>query len=242
MSLIRSIMSLISPKPQIQPISQAGQRHSDQIEQQQQLPIDAINIISSFSSDSHLSHRTSLVSKRWEKLFSNTKVLNVTNHAITDTELIKLIDKQQTTLTSINLSGCTHLTDKSIKYLAKLKNLKNLNLSDCNQITDAAIKDLSKLQNLTILNLSSCNQITGAAIKDLSKLQNLTILNLSSCYQITDAAIKDLSKLQNLTALNLDSCTKITDAAIKDLSKLQNLTALDLSICDQITDAAIKNL
>src|SRR5690348_3459724 len=163
-------MSLISSKPQILSISQVGPRALDKIEQRQQLPASAINRISSFSSDSHLPHRTCLVSKGWEQLFSSKKVLNVTNHAITDEELIKLIDKHQTTLTSINLSGCTRITDKSIKYLAKLKNLTNLNLSDCTLITDAAIKDLSKLQNLTTLDLTGCNQIKDTAIKDLIKL------------------------------------------------------------------------
>src|SRR5690348_11291200 len=188
-------MSLISSKPQILSISQVGPRALDQIEQQQQLPASAINRISSFSSDSHLPHRTCLVSKRWEQLFSSKKVLNVTNHDITDEELIKLIDKHQTTLTSINLSECTRLTDKSIKYLAKLKNLTTLNLTSCFQITDAAIKDLSQLQNLTTLNLTGCNRITDAAIKDLSKLQNLTTLDLINCDKITDAAIKELIKL-----------------------------------------------
>ena len=69
-------MSLISPKPQIQPTSQVSPRALDKIEQQQQLPASAINRISSFSLDAHLPHRTCLVSKRWEQLFSSKKELN----------------------------------------------------------------------------------------------------------------------------------------------------------------------
>ena len=70
------------------------------------------------------------------------------------------------------------ITDAAAE-LAKLAQLTSVNLEGCSKITDAAVAELAKLTQLTSVNLSECDNITDAGVKELAKLTQLTSVNLA---------------------------------------------------------------
>lgn len=144
-----------------------------------------------------------------------------TETAITETEpveeFITIKGRQYSTnLTSLSLNG-KELTNKDIKSLNKMTNLKYLNLNK-NQISD--ISALSELKNLTELSLNSNEVNDISALANLTKLEKLNL----GCNNISD--ISALSSLINLTDLDIWN-NKISD--ISPVSGLTNLTTLSIT-------------
>ena len=138
-------------------------------------------------------------------------------------------------LESLNLRGCSQLSDAVISCLGPA--LRCLNLDGCDQITDAGLKILAgSCPMLESLNLRGCSQLTDAAIGCLGPA--LRCLNLNGCDQITDAGLKFLAgSCPNLESLNLKWCSQLTDAGWRNLTDLLSLTHLDLSFskaCDNL--------
>ena len=138
-----------------------------------------------------------------------------------------LLEIRPDSLTNIDLTGCSKITDNGLLHLSKVINLTNLNLSECYDITDAGLKHLSVLKKLTNLNLSLCDKITDEALIYVSNLINLTHLDLSRCELITDTGLVHLRNLTQLTNLNLLGLRLITDAGIKYLRNLPNLKNIE---------------
>ncbi len=200
-------------------------------------------------------------------LFGDT--LDLSNTTITDDELKTLINtipkktlaqikninlskcsrltalpnlSQLTSLTNLDLTRCSGLTDDGIQLLSHLTRLTNLNLSYCNGITNDGIQALSQLTSLQTLSLSECSELTDEGIQALSQLTKLQTLNLAECSELTDEGIQTLSQLTRLTELNLWECSGLTDEGIQTLSKLTRLTKLYLGGCSGLTDEGIQTL
>jgi Leucine-rich repeat (LRR) protein len=169
-----------------------------------------------------------------------------------------LICVGNTSLTSLDVSGCTVLTDLYCGF----NQITSLDVSDCtalidldcgyNQITSLDVSGCTALTNLycdgnqiTSLDVSGCtvltdlycewNQITSLDISGLTVLTDLdcsrnqlTTLNVSGCTVLTDL---DCSRNQ-LTTLNVSDCTALTNL---DCSHNQ-LTSLDISGLTALTD------
>ena len=159
---------------------------------------------------------------------------------ISDKGLQNLI-KAFPSLSSLDLSYSSQITDHGLMELKNLQNLTSLTLFRCDGITDLGLSHLNELKNLTSLALIDFSQIKDKVLKKLKHLTNLSSLNLNStCYkQITDHSLSKLKKL-NLTSLRLDGCKLITDQGLKVLKSLQNLTSLSLERCELITDQGLK--
>ena len=73
----------------------------------------------------------------------------------------------QATLTTLNLTYCSKITDAALEAVASgCKQLTKLNLAYCSNITDAAVVAVaSGCKQLTTLNLHSCSNITDAAVQ-----------------------------------------------------------------------------
>ena len=93
----------------------------------------------------------------------------------------KALDKPEGELTQRDLEGIVSLrsvqfTDKSLKEVAKFKQLTTLNLT-WSKFSAEGLKELTKLQKLTVLDLSA-TQTTDEGLKVISKINNLTVLSL----------------------------------------------------------------
>ena len=163
------------------------------------------------------------------------KFLNLSKKELTS-ENLKQILSLCPSLTSLNLSYCTKLTDEIGPELAKQTQIKDLSLTGCSNFTDTIVKELANLRQLQSLNLSQCNQLTGAIGPAVGKFTQLQNLYLNGCDNLTDEIRTAFPTLTRLRRLNLSECSKLTDAMGSDLSGLRQLRILDLSHC-AFTDA-----
>jgi len=84
----------------------------------------------------------------------------------------------------------TEITDKGLKQLAGLKNVKVLNLYDT-KVTDAGLKGLAALKDLEALDLRA-TPVTDKGLKELTPLKQLRQLLLDK--GISDDAVTALQK------------------------------------------------
>jgi AAA+ ATPase superfamily predicted ATPase len=130
-----------------------------------------------------------------------------------------------TSLTSLTLSNCLHVSDLS--PLANLSQLTSLTLSNCPQVSD--LSPLANLSQLTSLTLSNCPQVSD--LSPLANLSQLASLDLSSCEQVSD--LTSLAGLSNLKMLDLSFCLGVRDLSI--IATLNSLELLELrGIANQV--------
>ena len=105
-------------------------------------------------------------------------------------------------LQSMNISGCSNITDKGIRALTNgPSQLQYLNIGCCVKITDKGVIALANglLPQLQSLNINRCRKITDAGVRVLAiGLPQLQSLNISGCYKITDAGIEIAERINSL--------------------------------------------
>jgi Leucine-rich repeat (LRR) protein len=74
---------------------------------------------------------------------------------------------------------CTFITDEGVKYISKLKELKELSLRNHNNITKESLPFLNQLTDLVYLDISK-TEITLDDLASLYNLQNLKELHISA--------------------------------------------------------------
>ncbi len=155
---------------------------------------------------------------------------NKNPHIVTIKGNIKGLDCYYNNLTSLNVSGCTALTELNCYQ----NNLTSLNVSGCTALTfldcgynNLTSLDVSKNTALTFLdcdfnNLTSLNVSKNTALTFLDcDFNNLTSLNVSKNTALT---YLDCSS-NNLTSLDVSKNTALTDLSCG----YNNLTSLDVS-------------
>lgn len=91
---------------------------------------------------------------------------------------------------------CTFITDEGVKYISKLKELKELSLRNHNKITKESLPFLNQLTDLEYLDLSK-TEITLADVPALSNLQNLKELHISA-EETKEYIVKKISNLKQV--------------------------------------------
>lgn len=161
--------------------------------------------------------------------------------------ILKLTEYQKT-LTELDLSLCSRITDHALLGICRnLNNLSILNMQNCRAITNIGVAELSNLRKLTELNLSHCEQVTGEGIeKGLCSYVNtafrrlyLTALNLDE-----KTVCQIAENLPKLTHLDLGYCfSAVTDVSIQYICQYQIwLRSLKLTRCDKVTDAGLTGM
>lgn len=132
-----------------------------------------------------------------------------------------------------------NITNRGIKQLAPLKNLKALYVDSCEQIGDDAVKFIvSAFPDLEVLHLGG-TQVTNQGAKELGRLHNLRRLWVCET-KVNDDGLAWFDKF-NLGGLDL-SLTGITDVTLKRLNHMTRLAYLEVSGCKNITDEGIRPL
>jgi eukaryotic-like serine/threonine-protein kinase len=135
-------------------------------------------------------------------------------------------------LSRLSLSFSPRITDKGLKYVAGLKNLKWLNLNGT-EVTDQGLKTLSSLQGLEQIFFWH-TRVTDAGMEQLNKIRSLKVLHLTHT-AVSDAGLARLLGLEKLIDLKVRD-TKITDDGLKLLKNFKHLERLslqDLPITDE---------
>ncbi len=141
---------------------------------------------------------------------------------VTDAALAEIAKSPR--LEYINFDRCK-FSEKGIKELRRLKNLKHLDLWGI-RVSDEMAKELAGLTALKSLRLSE-SPISAGALKELGGLPNLTELEICLT-EITDPMAKELAGMGALQSLNLTGAT-VSNAGLKAVSKSANLKTLSLN-------------
>ena len=155
---------------------------------------------------------------------------------ITDSSLKQLAMSK--TISYIDLSGCTEITDKGIKHLVGLKSLRGLILESA-RVNDETMKILMQMPQLTELGVKAPCRISDLGMDRILTLKHLNNLNISGNYFST-SKLRRLKELQNLEILNVSNC-KLNNNSLKELTSLK-LKALSATGNSDITAAGINNL
>jgi hypothetical protein len=169
-------------------------------------------------------------------------------------------------LTTLNLAGCTQVSNNELRVLATLTALTSLNLGYCSdngsdnrlrttwsgrttgstQVSDNGLRALAGLTALTSLNLEACRQVSDDGLLALSSLTALTSLNLKACRQVSDGGLRALTaSLTALTSLDLSHLDYLTNYGLHGLASLTALTSLNLRIllsCGERRDVRTSSL
>ncbi|XP_037955145.1 dynein regulatory complex subunit 6 [Teleopsis dalmanni] len=148
-------------------------------------------------------------------------------------------------LRSLNLSGCTKITDVSLKYGLKLLELQCLILSNCQQISIVGMEALVlNCPSIQELNLSNCYCINDKSLQVITtKLTRLRSLNISGCSQLTDHSLDAiLINCKCLHTLSVHRCRLMYTDIEERLSTLSTLRNLNMDNNNSIDNAEIFRL
>ncbi len=106
-------------------------------------------------------------------------------------------------LRSLDLNGCSRVTDASLTAVGGLTGLRSLDLSGVTNLTDAGLIALAGLASLRSLNLRGCSLVTDAGLEALGRLPGLRSLDLTGCSHLTEMGLARLHRLARLERLEL---------------------------------------
>lgn len=151
---------------------------------------------------------------------------------ITDVGVEALLDTLGESLTSLNLSKCTQLTDASLVSIRE----------NCHKLTHLDVSGLEKptTAGLVGLFLSGSESGTEKVQKSVGLLETVSVRGTANT---TDEAIVHLSLLaaSSLRSLDMSSCHLLTNKALVAIAvNCKSIQSLDLSFCRDIEDEAVK--
>jgi Leucine-rich repeat (LRR) protein len=175
-----------------------------------------------------------------QKLTGLKKIIKLTinNSAITDKSVAAIVESFPL-LQRLDLSRNISLTDDSIVYIAKLRDLEELVLIYCS-FTELWLPELAKLPKLRALDIRGNLQIGNKGLGILAGLPVLKSLKHSST-AVDDGGIKLLTAAKNLETLDLQDFA-ISDDAGKEFKKIPKLTSLLIYRCTNFGSAGLMAL
>lgn len=148
--------------------------------------------------------------------------LSLTGPQATDEGLRQL--RLLPSLGQLYLYRATELSDDALANLASLPHLKVLVIGD-SHLSDRGLAHLARVRTLEKLMLSLNGRFTDAGLAHLTGLTSLDLLSVGGCPRVTDAGLVHLKTLKNLEILDLQG-TGVTDAGLEHLAGLTKLKEL----------------
>nr|XP_008255666.2 F-box/LRR-repeat protein 2 isoform X4 [Oryctolagus cuniculus] len=178
------------------------------------------------------------------------------------TEAVTTLCRQQPGLTSLDLSGCSELTDGALLAVSRgLRHLRCLCVGKLQRLTDAGCTALGGLRQLQSLDMAECCLVSGRELaRALGPLHGVPLplasLRLAYCSSLKprpelehqDSGPKESSLqprgpsllvLQALQELDLTACSKLTDASLAKVLQFPQLRQLSLSLLPALTDLGL---
>jgi hypothetical protein len=150
---------------------------------------------------------------------------------LVDSDLV--IIPKFSSLSFLSLEGCNLLTDEGVLHALLdgdliLNNLISLNLSGCTQLTDVSIQSIAGIaglhQNLRHLYLNGLRRLSNLSVYAITDylIPGLTTLEIEYCFRVTDDAIINLAKkadgkFPRLRRIALMGCVKISRVGLEFL-------------------------
>ncbi|XP_045238260.2 uncharacterized protein isoform X5 [Macaca fascicularis] len=167
------------------------------------------------------------------------------------TEAVATLCFQQPGLTSLDLSGCSELTDGALLAVSRgLRHLRRLSLGKLQWLTDAGCTALGGLQELQSLNMSECCLVRGRELAQAlgsvhGAPSQLASLSLAHCSSLKDASVLSMIPALGLSlrVLDLSSCVALTNRTLQAIcTYLTHLSVLRLAWCRELCDWGLLGL
>ncbi|KAI7867295.1 hypothetical protein BDF14DRAFT_1805016 [Spinellus fusiger] len=160
-------------------------------------------------------------------LATNDRHHETTSHRLGNTFPIYLT-KYGHAIRSLNLSNAAaHLTDCSVRHIVRYcPNLISIQLANCRHITNESLKFLARsvcAPHLRVLNIQNCLQISDSGLNFLAaECSSLETLQLGGCVRISNQGVTHLIKASSRTLrrLCLSDCSRVTGTTIYQIAKL----------------------
>jgi hypothetical protein len=153
-------------------------------------------------------------------------------------ESLKALSKHSKSMTDILLGGCEKFTDNDFElYLgpscAFSSTLTSLDLSGCTKISDRGVAIVCKTFGMQLYNLglshSNISDFSGQIIVRLC--ERLRTLDLCACNNVSDSTVHSIARgITGLTTLKLDHCPKVTIKTL--ISFVGDTAAQPLEFCE----------
>lgn len=147
-------------------------------------------------------------------------------NSLTDSTLVNMY-KYNSTLISLNVSGCVHMSDYGMQIFCQGRyqsTLTSLQFNGCNKLTDKSIVCLQNFPNLRTLSMKSVDLVTDFSLKQIfSVLTQLVNVDIMNCDYITLPVVTTLCKSnQQLQHVNIQKCS-ISSHEFFHNSKMQTI-------------------
>jgi len=136
--------------------------------------------------------------------------------------------------------GGAGITNKGIRHIADLTNLKVLNLVDAPGLTNDGLAHLGKLKSLQMLNLPRGVGVTLSGLAHLNSLVNLGSLRAGGVEP--PAFGEDTLNIAGLARLEQLTLPSVRDRDLACLAKLKDLRSLGTGYANTISDAGMAHL
>ena len=179
---------------------------------------------------------------------SSLQTLDLTEcYEVSEDALIIAIATGGSKLTTLNLHGCTIVTDRALDCIAhSCPELRELCCAYNFSITDAGVKVLAqRCTRLEALDLTVCSNISNEGVDALAEhCSTLRHLDLTNCSRVTDCAVRNLAaKCAALRSLILCFCSKITNSTLQAIAHTQpQMRVLNFNGCRKLTDRGVVEL
>ncbi|KAF7482527.1 Hypothetical predicted protein [Marmota monax] len=162
-----------------------------------------------------------------------------------------ILCRQQPGLTSLDLSGCSELTDGALLAVSRgLQHLQHLSLGKLQRLTDAGCTALGGLRELQSLDMAECCLVSGRELAQaLGSVSGapppLTSLRLAYCSSLKDASVLSLIPAlgPSLRVLDLSSCMALSNRTLQAICTYHtHLSVLRLAWCKELRDWGLLGL
>lgn len=143
----------------------------------------------------------------------------------------------KTTLTSLNITGCSGIEANGFHLMSSLPNMTTLLAGYLPQVDDDFFEALTLCTQLERVKLSDSPSFPEQLLEQFTLL---TTLDLSSVRRAPEGVFTSIASCIHLRDLNLSN-SAVSDTAAKKMGKsLSVLTSLNLFRCDQLTPKGIR--
>ncbi|KAF1330192.1 F-box/lrr-repeat protein 13, partial [Globisporangium splendens] len=140
-------------------------------------------------------------------------------------------------LEHVDFSYCPQLSATAIRALVvRCPNLTSLNLSGCVHLTGENLVDaINACEKLVRLEVGFCRELSDLVLSSIAKQLSLEELNLARCVKITDSGMLEIAaQFIVLKKLNVFACKKLTGATLEALYEgCTMLEEMDVAHCPQ---------
>ncbi|KAK1321444.1 hypothetical protein QJS10_CPA03g01913 [Acorus calamus] len=141
--------------------------------------------------------------------------------------ILNAVNAKKKTLVSLDLGGCSRITDRTVVAASKIfgERLRSLSFDGCLGLTDRSLEAIREsCHGLEEVDLSGCVGVTDEGVLSLAsaKHQTIKVLSLAGCTGITDRGLGFIEMMMcgSLVGLNVKKCSGLSREGIESVREI----------------------